>query len=121
MSKKDKKEYEVGYGKPPKSGQFKKGQSGNPKGKPKKAGKTSWDVLADELSKSIPVKEEAGVSKISMWTAIIRQLVHKAAKGDHASTKMIVQLQERHAPPEFEYQYPEIHLICQDMSDKKEE
>ena len=25
-----------GYGKPPKNGQFKKGQSGNPKGRPKK-------------------------------------------------------------------------------------
>ena len=28
-------EYEVGYGRPPKSGQFKNGQSGNPKGRPK--------------------------------------------------------------------------------------
>ena len=27
--------YEVGYGKPPKHTQFKKGQSGNPKGRPK--------------------------------------------------------------------------------------
>ena len=27
----------VGYGRPPKSGQFNKGQSGNPKGRPKKA------------------------------------------------------------------------------------
>jgi hypothetical protein len=29
--------YEVGYGKPPKDTQFKKGSSGNPKGRPKKA------------------------------------------------------------------------------------
>ena len=28
--------YEIGYGKPPKHIQFKKGQSGNPKGRPKK-------------------------------------------------------------------------------------
>ena len=34
MSKKT--EYEVGYKKPPKSGQFKPGQSGNRKGRPKK-------------------------------------------------------------------------------------
>ena len=28
-------DYEVGYGKPPKHTRFKKGQSGNPKGRPK--------------------------------------------------------------------------------------
>jgi hypothetical protein len=28
-------EYKVGYGKPPRSGQFKRGNSGNPKGRPK--------------------------------------------------------------------------------------
>ena len=35
MSDQEDHEYPVGYGKPPKSGQFKKGQSGNPKGRPK--------------------------------------------------------------------------------------
>ena len=29
----DMPEYEIGYGKPPKSGQFKRGESGNPKGR----------------------------------------------------------------------------------------
>ena len=33
----DNDDYEVGYGRPPKSGQFKKGQSGNPKGRPRNA------------------------------------------------------------------------------------
>lgn len=33
----EKKDYEVGYGKPPKRTRFKKGQSGNPKGRPKGA------------------------------------------------------------------------------------
>lgn len=31
----DQSDYEVGYGRPPKSGQFRKGKSGNPKGRPK--------------------------------------------------------------------------------------
>ena len=37
MSKrKEPGDYEVGYGKPPESGRFKKGVSGNPSGRPKK-------------------------------------------------------------------------------------
>ena len=35
MKPKEEKDYEVGYKKPPKKNQFKKGQSGNPKGRPK--------------------------------------------------------------------------------------
>jgi hypothetical protein len=35
MSTYDDPGYEVGYGKPPQSTQFKKGKSGNPKGRPK--------------------------------------------------------------------------------------
>ena len=31
------RDYEVGYGKPPKEHRFKKGQSGNPRGRPKDA------------------------------------------------------------------------------------
>lgn len=34
------KEYEIGYGKPPKEYQFKKGQSGNKKGRPKNSKNT---------------------------------------------------------------------------------
>jgi len=38
-------DYEVGYGKPPKHGQFKPGQSGNPKGRPK--GRKNFPVLLE--------------------------------------------------------------------------
>lgn len=53
----DKKDYEVGYGKPPKNTRFKAGQSGNPKGRPK--GKSSaakliefegaWKIMAENI------------------------------------------------------------------------
>lgn len=53
----DKKDYEVGYGKPPKDTRFKAGQSGNPKGRPK--GKSSaakliefegaWKIMAENI------------------------------------------------------------------------
>lgn len=91
--------YEVGYGKPPKSGQFKKGKSGNPKGRPKTEDKNPWDVFADEMRRTVKIKEPDGsVSEISMWNVTLRQLVQKAAKGDLRAIRLITQLQEKQAP-----------------------
>jgi hypothetical protein len=57
MSNGDKPEdYKVGYGKPPKSGQFKKGTSGNPSGRPKKP-TDSVSVLMRELDSKFTIKE----------------------------------------------------------------
>lgn len=44
--------YEVGYGRPPKATQFKPGQSGNPKGRPRK----DYDDLRHELAELTPSK-----------------------------------------------------------------
>jgi Family of unknown function (DUF5681) len=49
-------DYEVGYGKPPKDGQFKKGVSGNPSGRPKKP-KDSLSVLMRELESKLTINE----------------------------------------------------------------
>ena len=44
--------YDVGYKKPPKNTQFKPGQSGNPKGRPKKP-TNIHEALIDNLGKKI--------------------------------------------------------------------
>ena len=44
----DKRDYEVGYGRPPKASQFKKGKSGNPRGRPKKDPSIA-DVISQDL------------------------------------------------------------------------
>lgn len=79
---------EVGYGKPPKSGQFKKGQSGNPSGK--KPPPKLEEVLAKALAKTVPVTVGGKKQNLSMLELIIEAQVRKAAGGDVAATKLML-------------------------------
>lgn len=75
------KDYDVGYKKPPKSGQFKPGQSGNQKGRPKGA-KNLKTVFEKELLAKVPIKEEGKSKKVSKQEAMIKALMLKAMQGD---------------------------------------
>ena len=57
MSKDDNSEYEVGYRKPPQKNRFKKGKSGNPKGRPKKKKSLGLTIL-EELNRLIDVQDK---------------------------------------------------------------
>ena len=72
-------DYKVGYGKPPKSGQFKRGKSGNPKGRPKGSLKLATD-LAAELSEQITVREDGKARRVSKQRALIKSLMAKPCK-----------------------------------------
>ncbi len=82
------KDYEVGYGKPPKATQFKKGRSGNPKGRPKGAKGVSAS-LKRELETKITVREGSHEIRISKAEAIAKRLTAGALKGD---TKLLMAL-----------------------------
>lgn len=84
----DTKEYEVGYGKPPKTTQFKKGCSGNPKGRPKGA-KGVNASLKRELETKITVREGNHEHRISKAEAIAKRFTAGALKGD---TKLLMAL-----------------------------
>jgi hypothetical protein len=72
-------DYDIGYGKPPEHTQFKPGESGNPKGRPKKAKSGSTDV--DQLlSEPITVRQEGVKRKILPFEAAVRRLVSRALK-----------------------------------------
>ena len=73
--------YEVGYRKPPKHNQFKKGQSGNPKGKPKGSRDLKTDVMS-VLNSYIVVNENGQPRKVSTQLATLLRLREKALKGD---------------------------------------
>lgn len=74
-------ESSVGYKKPPKESQFKKGSSGNPKGRPK-GRKSLLNHLDDELAKHITVMLSGKRRSIPAAQAIAMKTVEKALKGE---------------------------------------
>jgi len=82
-------DYEVGYGKPPKSGQFKPGHSGNPKGKPKGA-KNLKTELEEELHEMIAIKEGGKQKKVSKQKAMLKSMMAKAVQGDAKAANLII-------------------------------
>lgn len=72
---------EVGYCRPPKQHQFKPGQSGNPKGRPKGA-KNEATILREILEHKISLQEGGRLRKISVRQAILLKMADGALKGD---------------------------------------
>jgi len=74
-------DYRVGYGRPPLDTRFKRGQSGNPKGRPPGA-KNLASLLNETLNEVVIIKEDGGRKRISKRKAAFKQLVNEAAKGN---------------------------------------
>jgi hypothetical protein len=82
-----KRNYDVGYKKPPRHGQFKPGQSGNPKGRPKKAPSLS-DHAKNILSEKIAMREGDLTKRITMREALLRTTLKAALNGDHRARQV---------------------------------
>ena len=71
--------YEVGYGKPPKHTQFKPGQSGNRKGRPR--GQRNFrTAVRDALQEKVTIREGDRTRSVSRMDAIIRVTFNNALK-----------------------------------------
>lgn len=82
---------EVGYGKPPKSTQFKPGKSGNPNGRPKGPGNLH-KMLAKHAAKKVTVLENGVEKKMPKLDVVISAMYNKAAKGDVPAARLLTTL-----------------------------
>jgi hypothetical protein len=91
MSNDDNDDDAVGYGKPPKHTRFKKGQSGNRKGR--KPGVNNIATILDRaFSQQVTVNENGVKKKYSKLEAALIQQVNRAAGGDAKSFMMALQI-----------------------------
>lgn len=88
-----------GYKNPPAEHQFKKGKSGNPKGRPRKKTKQHSDPGLDlivsvyrELRKSVFVQENGKHREITKLDAFSAQLVAQSVNGKPSQQKMLLGL-----------------------------
>jgi len=90
-------DYEVGYGKPPRHTRFKKGQSGNPRGRPS-ASKNLKTLLREALKEPFIVSEDGRHRKITKRQASVTQLVDRSATGDWRAVKIVLDIEGQTEP-----------------------
>jgi hypothetical protein len=81
----------VGYGSPPEGSRFKKGISGNPKGRPKGSLNVAT-VFAKTLRERVVINEHGKRKTVTKLEAALKQLANKAASGDLRAFPQLVAL-----------------------------
>lgn len=89
------RDYEVGYGKPPKASRFQKGRSGNPQGRPKQAKQPNQApsmaaVFRKVTNQKVRTNGQNGQQDMTKLEASVTQLVNKAASGDLRAMRLML-------------------------------
>jgi len=83
------RQYAAAYRKPPLHTRFKKGQSGNPHGRPKK---NLAALLAAALNEKVTATVDGKRKQVTKREAVITQLVNKSASAELRATKMLIEM-----------------------------
>ena len=78
----------IGYGRPPKSTRWKKGQSGNPTGR-RPGAPSLKTAIGDELKATILISDSSGRREVSKMEALAKRLVADALNGE---PRMLIEL-----------------------------
>jgi hypothetical protein len=84
-------DYEVGRNRPPRHTQFRKGASGNKKGRPKRSRNLKTD-LAEELASGIAIQEDGKRRIVPKQRAMIKRAVAQAIQGDTKAMSSLVSM-----------------------------
>jgi uncharacterized protein DUF5681 len=83
------KRAEVGYGRPPVEHQFKPGQSGNKRGRPKGA-KNEATILNELLSRKININQNGKTRRISVLEGMFLKFAEDALRGNPKSAAFLL-------------------------------
>ena len=84
------RDYKVGRGRPPKAFRWKKGQSGNPRGRPRKK-PDKRAILERLMNERVVIREDGRPLKVTKEEALFRCHLAKAIKGDTRSAKFVME------------------------------
>lgn len=89
----------LGYANPPRRTQFKKGQSGNPRGRPRR--KKAINTMLDEiLYKQVEITEGGRRRKVAAVEALLKRQLAEAMKGDAKAFDRLFKLQQAVGAPD---------------------
>ena len=91
MPNDEKTDYKVGYKRPPLHTRFRKGQSGNLRGRPR-GSKNFSTLLAEALNEPVVVTEDGRRRRISKRELGLKQLANKFAMAEAQATKILLGL-----------------------------
>jgi Family of unknown function (DUF5681) len=85
-------DYEIGYGRPPRHSQFKKGACANPSGRPRRCNAEIGDVVRSFLSADAQYREKGRTRKTSRLELAIKRHIAAALNGDVGSAAMLLKM-----------------------------
>ncbi len=81
----------VGYCRPPRATRFRPGQSGNPRGRPRKP-KPVQDLLATELRRRVVIRENGHEQRIPKLELVMKRLVNDAIQGNYPAVRLLIDM-----------------------------
>jgi hypothetical protein len=88
------RDYRVGRCKPPIHSRFRKGQSGNPKGRPPGSRNTAT-LFGEELDAPVSITEYGGRKNLTKRAVIVKQVVNKAASDNLRACEMVFKMENQ--------------------------